>query len=1018
MFDSADVDGGGDLDQQEFVEAFQSILGEGLSDKELTQLFMKIDANSDGNVDWEEFINYMVFQEGGRDGMGQGNVAFTPTPNPDIEGVSLSAYHREAIECITVLPGKRLVTAAHDGTIRVWSQESMAPLKTLQIGSSWICSMAVIPLPGGVYILALGRVNRSIDFVDIGIWETVGSISSMESSPLSLSYRPALSHTQPAALLVGDDAGTLVCINHIGEWIYHKTSIDNLRTTVNHDPEGLRNASRALYTRLCNHTFARFVPKTTAAVSTGGGGSPVKPKGKIITKKANFALEDVPADSEGPTAQAHSNALAALRRSVNTVIASQAIVTQTSLKQQKRATPHGNKLCNAAARLLMISALNLHSDWISEVVYVSDIDMVITASFDGHIKAVDPTCTGVRRVFNSTGRNIVSMSYSIRNRLIAACSSDWVVTIFNPYLPRPTATLNDDRTHHVGSISFADRTNQLIGLCPGTKDIVIWSAVTHQVTQVIHDKPLRAPEDRLGLLLFDSHGPSIIATSNRPHVWRIDPEQEKSVSLHSAPITQALFNTAFDVVVSTDAAGCVFVWDYSDGRLVFRYSEAHGDARLAAIAFDGTCRRLLTTGSDGSRHVWNFHNGQKINTLETVYPGECAAALYIEHPTTPLFAVAGWDRHVSLYADNEANHDAKVIPPMRVIGPHADDITCMAFHPPNILVTGVYGGHFYVWNSDSTFLRFIFDATGKRVRLGVPANSTPAGTDGYLDKVDESLGVVSVFFAEHLGGHLLTVCDDDYLRLWSISHDQSVKKGAILIATARLARSVTSVTLSESNEVLITGHSSGRVRTWSTFALSEFLRDNPVHADIEPCTAPVARMRSFPAHRSAVVTVDYLATPSGSDEPFILTGSKDTRVKLWTLGGKHLGSFGQKTWPQDSVKKSAVKFTQDTKIEKEGKPPKHGSGDIEQVNQVPAGPDTAVPATPEASTPKRPSTPPRSARPLPSALMEFTTTPVRSRSAAPSRKIYNIEAVEPPRTPHLDNRKRATDSQLMDILMM
>eukprot|EP00924_Labyrinthula_sp_SR-Ha-C_P013935 augustus_masked-scaffold_5-processed-gene-18.3-mRNA-1 protein AED:0.11 eAED:0.12 QI:0/-1/0/1/-1/1/1/0/1234 len=49
----------GELEEDEFVDAFSNILGSTLSRKELTQLFMKVDANSDGGVDWNEFTNYM-----------------------------------------------------------------------------------------------------------------------------------------------------------------------------------------------------------------------------------------------------------------------------------------------------------------------------------------------------------------------------------------------------------------------------------------------------------------------------------------------------------------------------------------------------------------------------------------------------------------------------------------------------------------------------------------------------------------------------------------------------------------------------------------------------------------------------------------------------------------------------------------------------------------------------------------------------------------------------------------------
>jgi len=47
--------------EAQFVEMISSVLGRQTgSRKELRQLFMKIDANSDGSVDWDEFTNYII----------------------------------------------------------------------------------------------------------------------------------------------------------------------------------------------------------------------------------------------------------------------------------------------------------------------------------------------------------------------------------------------------------------------------------------------------------------------------------------------------------------------------------------------------------------------------------------------------------------------------------------------------------------------------------------------------------------------------------------------------------------------------------------------------------------------------------------------------------------------------------------------------------------------------------------------------------------------------------------------
>jgi len=63
-FEQADDDRSGALDQDEFVDAFLPVLGVDVGDVHL--LFMRIDADSDGTVTWEEFLSYVLSQDEGK----------------------------------------------------------------------------------------------------------------------------------------------------------------------------------------------------------------------------------------------------------------------------------------------------------------------------------------------------------------------------------------------------------------------------------------------------------------------------------------------------------------------------------------------------------------------------------------------------------------------------------------------------------------------------------------------------------------------------------------------------------------------------------------------------------------------------------------------------------------------------------------------------------------------------------------------------------------------------------------
>ncbi len=49
----------------QFIEAFGSVVessGEKIEDEQIERLFMQIDANSDGGIDWSEFSDYMLME--------------------------------------------------------------------------------------------------------------------------------------------------------------------------------------------------------------------------------------------------------------------------------------------------------------------------------------------------------------------------------------------------------------------------------------------------------------------------------------------------------------------------------------------------------------------------------------------------------------------------------------------------------------------------------------------------------------------------------------------------------------------------------------------------------------------------------------------------------------------------------------------------------------------------------------------------------------------------------------------
>lgn len=75
-FDKANCDLDSGLNLDEFVTAFGNILGKTMRKHEIVNLYMKIDVNCDGKVDWSEFMEYMLLQNHGIEKLEKQSVSF------------------------------------------------------------------------------------------------------------------------------------------------------------------------------------------------------------------------------------------------------------------------------------------------------------------------------------------------------------------------------------------------------------------------------------------------------------------------------------------------------------------------------------------------------------------------------------------------------------------------------------------------------------------------------------------------------------------------------------------------------------------------------------------------------------------------------------------------------------------------------------------------------------------------------------------------------------------------------
>ena len=203
-------------------------------------MFMKIDANSDGGVDWDEFTNWMLKMEAGAHSMTEDEVLGDLAPTSEQVGEDLTLHRGMVNKIITLkFPGQVYVTAGRDGTMRFWNSGNLEHIKTVSLLESnlqfmkahqhrkctpgaksliakaatmrsgckklWITDIVVMSLSNR---LAVSAADRSISFFDSYTMEVACRVRNLPHIPTSMAYQVNPSGTAQY-LVYGDDRGCM-----------------------------------------------------------------------------------------------------------------------------------------------------------------------------------------------------------------------------------------------------------------------------------------------------------------------------------------------------------------------------------------------------------------------------------------------------------------------------------------------------------------------------------------------------------------------------------------------------------------------------------------------------------------------------------------------------------------------------------------------------------------------------------------------------------------------------------------
>eukprot|EP00892_Ulva_mutabilis_P006535 jgi/Ulvmu1/4253/UM193_0001.1 len=776
VFKKADLDGGGDLDENEFAMAFAGKLNtdEGSDADCMRKLFYRIDANSDGAVDWDEFSMYMMLENQGCAAMCEAEtvrVLDPPQPGP------VEDAHKKLTQCCTMVPpcggsSQRYATGGRDGVVKLWSCKDLSVERTINVANSWVTAVKYMP---ALKCLAVTTFSRNLTMFDITspFCTICGAIPKMEYTPMTMDIWSQRGVSQTEMVIVGDSGGLV----HLH----------------------------------------RIQPNTKQNV-----------------------LQDV-ADME---------------------------------------RSKGRPKAVDKYREETVWSQIVHSNWVSHVLYVPELESALSCSLDTYLWLMDVERRTPFMKLEGHTKGVHSCNWSALHRVFVSGGADKTVCLFNPFSGKKQAAL-EGHSATISDVLVNDSDHQIISLSLD-KVVKVWDIRTYKCLQTITDRTVYHPEDALGAVLFDGRHSHLVTANLALSRWPLRDLEGSGAHGHCAPVTAVLYNRVFGDAVSGDRAGTVCVWNTRTGRLRFRFTHTHGSHAITALAFDGHHRRLFTGCEGGRVKAWNFSSGACLKDMVSPSTRDVTGIICTRGSVTRYIISVGWDRKLTFFEDLRA----KEVPYARQVpsghrDAHAADILAAALmHESSNLVTAADDGTLRVWSVESGTIRRTLEGPGVR------------------QLPEHRRGVEALAFMH--GARLKHVCisvgADQFARFWDI-------RNCVLLhqhfTGHYLDESVVAIAITPDNGHLVTGDTQGIVRTWDLSNAAAALADSepasPSRVRVRPGAVSVPACARWRAHSSGVSS----ATAIDGRSDLVLTSGQDCTVALWSIAGAKVGVFGQCDWALD-----------------------------------------------------------------------------------------------------------------------
>lgn len=709
---------------------------------ELVTLYMKIDANSDGSVDWSEFIEYMLLENKGAELMREAELEMTITkvygnlhtpslasavgsgqeprqpedPSAEQENGNGAGMlpqtpkrdcHVKKVTVVKYFNGlKSYVTCGHDSQMKVWSLSRTSNDYAFRL-------VKTIKTPPSI-TLSLKKGMKE---------QAIGSMASDSLNTNEKSGKQKAGHSNVVKKRTQVSSWT-----HKFKNVAQKKTIvdDYAASTAWAEDVEFMSKSKILVAACSNRTLNFYEARGFTLV---GRLRPLKHPPLCL---AYAAVEDGQDDMEVLVCGDMSGAIHVWQ-----------------LKPQKWWFPdntHHTKRNEQQCGVIRKFTLKAHTDCITHLTYVPDLGMIVAGSLDATVSLLSPFKVQEKetgRFFTKHVKAVHCLTYLHSKKAIISAGRDRTIKLWNPY----TLTM----IHEIPAKYFESwilqlqviPCFQLLAVLTGRSKIILFDLSSYELRKTVYLSQTNAPTTELlethyaSTFIYSPRKRMLICFNPEVHAYQFSKQERLSrTTTHSYAVAKVLYNKKFQQVV-TVAGPEVSLWNLFTGELLFKFLAKR---TILQACFDRGKRRLVTGSIEGTVDIWNFNNGARLGSFRasasTLHSGECpqnrlceigllSLAVMSSDPMGEVsgdspencnkkeyFVAAGWSEKICVFQDRKKLVDNEVLcMPLNSVEQlrkaHSKDalITAMTFLPPKALVTGCDKGRIIIWSLESGYVR-------------------------------------------------------------------------------------------------------------------------------------------------------------------------------------------------------------------------------------------------------------------------------------------------------------------------